>query len=94
MEETGVRGENHRLAPANFLTCPGRDSNPDSGERQHAVIGGALDHTKPRIFVYSWQLSHKAQVKVKPQALSNGETRLTVGTHCAIIFGYRGSAHK
>ena len=29
----------------NFLTCPGRDSKSDSGERELAVSDNALDHT-------------------------------------------------
>ena len=33
----------------NFLTCPGWDSNPESGERQLAVSGNALDHSANRV---------------------------------------------
>ena len=32
----------------NFLTSPGRDWNPGSGEEQRAVSGGALDHAAVR----------------------------------------------
>ena len=60
MEETGVPGEDHRLT-GNFLTSPGRDSNPGSGERQLAVSGGSLDHTVVRAGP-----SHKCMCVVDP----------------------------
>ena len=46
MEETVVPGEKHRLTPShwNFVTKPGQDSNPDSGEKQRAVSGGSVEH--------------------------------------------------
>ena len=50
MEEIGVPGKNHRLiaqVTGNFLTCPGRDSNSGSGERQLAVCVNALNHAAP-----------------------------------------------
>ena len=48
--ETRVPSENHRLpqVTGNILTCHGWDSNLDSGERQLAVSGNALDHTARR----------------------------------------------
>ena len=46
-------GGNRPKPPLNLksqatFTCPGCDSNPDSGERQLAVSGNALDHTAIR----------------------------------------------
>ena len=42
----------------NFLTCSGKDSDLDSGERQLAVSGNALDHTiimagPKNLYIYS-----------------------------------------
>ena len=50
VEETGGPCEKHRLTPSpgNFVTCPGWDWNPGSGDRQLAVSGNALDHTAIR----------------------------------------------
>ena len=41
----GERHPNLKVITGNILTCPGRDLNPGSGERQLAVRGNALDHT-------------------------------------------------
>ena len=47
--ETGVPDKNHQLqVTVNILTCPGWDSNQDSGERQLAVSGNTRDHTAIR----------------------------------------------
>ena len=47
MEETAVPSQNHRLTPSHwqFSHMPWWNLNPDSGERQLAVSGNALDHT-------------------------------------------------
>ena len=52
---SGGNGSTRRKPPpnpkvtGNFLTCPGRDSNTGSGERQRTVSGGALDHRTIRL---------------------------------------------
>ena len=45
MEKIGVPGEIHCLTQVTgkFITCPGLDLNPGSGERQGAVCGNTLD---------------------------------------------------
>ena len=46
----------------NYLTCPGRDSNTGSGERQRALSGGALVHmanqSRPSYFVETSRLAY------------------------------------
>ena len=59
----------------NFLTCPGRGSNPDSGERQLEVSGIALDHIAIRAGPQGKMISTKNHLK-DPYSLKHQSSTL------------------